>query len=214
MEIIWYGQAAFLLKGKNATVAIDPYDPQIGLKYPKQKADILLMSHDHADHHYAEGVEADFTAEGPGEYEVKDVSITGTRLYHDNHKGAERGVITAFTIELDGLTICHLSDVGHDLSGEQTEELSNCDVLLIPIGGHFTIDGQAAAKMVSQLEPSIVIPMHYQLPQLKAGDVTLDGLEPFIKALGKEDVQAQSSLKITKDALPAEMTITVLEARQ
>lgn len=213
MDIIWYGQAAFSLKGKNATVVIDPFDPKIGLPWAKQSADILLMSHDHADHHYDQGVTAGFTAEGPGEYEVKDVAITGTRLYHDNQKGAERGVVTAFTLEIDGMTVCHLGDVGHDLSGEQAEELSNCDILMIPVGGHFTIDGQAAAKMVSQLEPSIVIPMHYQLPGLQLG-TELATVEPFMKALGKEEWHAQPSLKATKDSLPSEMTVVVLENRK
>jgi L-ascorbate metabolism protein UlaG (beta-lactamase superfamily) len=213
MDIIWHGQAAFTLKGKGATVVIDPFDPKIGLPWSKQSADILLMTHDHADHHYAAGVDAHFTAEGPGEYEVKDVSITGTRLFHDNQKGAERGVITAFTIEMDGLTICHLGDVGHELSGEQTEELSNCDVLMIPVGGHFTIDGQTAAAMASQLEPAIVIPMHYQLPGLQLG-VELGGVEPFMKGLGKAEWHPQPSLKVTKDSLPSEMTVAVLEPRK
>lgn len=213
MEIIWYGQAAFTLKGKNATVVIDPFDPKIGLNWTKQTADILLMSHDHADHHNAEGVEAGFTAEGPGEYEVKDVAITGTRLYHDNQKGAERGAITAFTIEMDGLTICHLSDIGHELSGEQIEELSNCDIALIPVGGHFTIDGQAAAKIVSQLEPSLVVPMHYQIPGLQIG-VELAKVEEFMKALGKAEWQAQPNLKVTKESLPDEMAVIVLDNRK
>jgi L-ascorbate metabolism protein UlaG (beta-lactamase superfamily) len=212
MEITWFGQAAFSLKGKNATVVIDPFDPKIGLSWTKQSADILLMSHDHKDHHYAEGVSAGFSAEGPGEYEVKDVSITGTRLYHDNQKGAERGVNTAFTLELDGVTVCHLGDVGHELSGEQAEELSNCDILMIPVGGVYTIDGQAAAKMVSQLEPRIVIPMHYQLPGLQLSN-ELSGVEPFMKSLGQEQWQAQPNLKVTKDSLPAEMSIVVLEKR-
>lgn len=212
MDITWFGQSAFIIKGKNATVAVDPFGPEIGLKYPKQKADILLMTHEHQDHHFAEGVEAGFTAEGPGEYEVKDVSIVGTRVYHDNQKGAERGVVTAFSFVIDDITICHLGDLGHELSGEQIEELSNSNVLLIPVGGHYTIDATTAAKVAAQLEPSIVIPMHYKVPGLKIEE--LAEVEDFMKAMGKNDWQAQPNLKITKDSLPEELSVTVLEARQ
>ncbi len=213
MDITWFGQAAFLLKSKTATVVIDPFDPSIGLPWTKQSADILLMTHDHKDHHYAEGVTAGFTAEGPGEYEVKDVPITGTRLYHDAQKGAERGKITAFTLELDGVTVCHLGDLGHELSGERIEELSNCDILMIPVGGHYTVDGAVAAKITSQLEPRIVIPMHYQLPGLSLSN-ELATVDPFMKALGKESWDTQPILKVTKDSLPAELTPVVLEPKK
>ena len=213
MDIIWHGQAAFTIKGKNATVVIDPFDPKIGLPWNKQTADILLITHGHDDHHYDQGVDAGFSAEGPGEYEVKEVAITGTRLYHDNQKGAERGKITAFTLTIDGVTVCHLGDVGHDLSGDQTEELSNCNILMIPVGGVYTIDGQAAAKMVSQLEPNIVIPMHYQIPGLSLGN-ELTGVEPFMKAIGQEEWHAQPMLKVTKDSLPSEMQIVVLDPKK
>jgi L-ascorbate metabolism protein UlaG (beta-lactamase superfamily) len=213
MDIYWFGQAAFSIKAKNATIVIDPFDPKIGLPWTNQIADILLMSHDHADHHYAQGVTAGFTAEGPGEYEVKDVAIAGTRLYHDAQKGAERGPITAFTLEVEGVTICHLSDLGHELSGEQIEELSSCDVLMVPVGGTYTIDAAAAAKIVGQLEPSVVIPMHYQLPGLQVG-VELADVDDFMKALGIDQWTAQASLRVTKDSLPTEMTVSVLEPKK
>jgi L-ascorbate metabolism protein UlaG (beta-lactamase superfamily) len=175
--------------------------------------EILLMSHTHADHHHAAGVVAGFTAEGPGEYEVKEVSIAGTRLYHDAVKGAQRGVITAFTIAAEGLTVCHLSDLGHELTTEQIEMLQAPDVLLIPVGGHFTIDGATAAKVASQLEARLVIPMHYQLPGLTLPE-QLEGLEPFMKALGQESWETLPSLKVTKDSLSEDMRVVVLEPRK
>jgi L-ascorbate metabolism protein UlaG (beta-lactamase superfamily) len=213
MEITWFGQAAFKLKTKTATIIIDPFDPSIGLAWPQQEADLLLMSHDHNDHHYAKGVVAGFTIDGPGEYEVRDVSVTGTRLYHDATKGSERGVITAYTLIVEGLTICHLSDLGHELTSEQAEDLANPDILMIPVGGHYTIDGAIAAKVVSQLEPRMVIPMHYQIPGLSLPTELAD-VDAFLAALGKEAGEVGPSLKVVKEALPEEMRLVVLEPRK
>lgn len=214
MEINWLGHAAFSIHTKSATIIIDPFEDKIGLKWQKRDADILLVTHEHFDHNNQAGVHAHFTAEGPGEYEVKEVAITGTRLFHDANKGADRGLITAYTIEAEGVTICHLSDLGHKLSGEQAEELSSVDILMVPVGGHFTIDGATAAEVVSQLEPRIVIPMHYQIDGLNVGE-TLDGLEPFMKALGQESWETRPSFKVgAKDAMPADMKVVVLEPRK
>ena len=212
MDITWLGHSSFKIKAKSATLVIDPFDPQIGLPWAKQSADILLMSHGHSDHHYAQGVDAGFTVDGPGEYEVKDVTITGVRVFHDPTNGSERGVNTAYSMLADGLTIVHLGDLGHELSAEQAEELTSPDVLMIPIGGHYTIDGSAAAKVVSQLEPRMVIPMHYATPELKL-PAQLEGLEPFLKALGKEMPEVQPVLKVTKESLPDELKVVVLERR-
>src|SRR5690606_15736601 len=107
------------------------------------------------------------------------------RTYHDTSSGAERGVNTCYTFQVDGLTVCHLGDLGHKLSGEQAEELSGVDVLMVPVGGHYTIDGATAAEVVSQLEPQIVIPMHYQTPGLTLS-TQLEEVNVFMKALGHE----------------------------
>ena len=213
MDIFWLGQSAFRLKTKTATIIIDPFSPEIGLPWTKQPADILLMSHEHPDHHHQDGVEAGFTAEGPGEYEVKEVTIAGTRLYHDAVKGAERGPITAFSLVAENMTICHLSDLGHELQAEQVEALTGADVLMIPVGGVYTIDGAAAAKVISQLEPRIVIPMHYKIPGLSE-QLPLESLDVFMKALGKEQGESLTSLRITKDTLPDEMRVVVLEPKR
>ena len=214
MEITWLGHSAFSIQSKTAKIVFDPFDDSIGLPWKHRDADLLLISHEHHDHNNQAGVHADFVAEGPGEYEVKEVAVTGTRLYHDTSKGAERGNVTAYSVEVEGITVCHLGDLGHKLSGEQAEELSNADVLFVPVGGHFTVDGPTAAEVVNQLEPRIVIPMHYQIPGLSLG-VELDGLEPFMKALGQEQWEARPSLKLTsKDSLPGEMKVVVLEPKQ
>lgn len=214
MEITWLGHSAFLIKTKTATIITDPFEEKIGLPWHKQEADILLVSHDHYDHNNQSGVSTTFTAEGPGEYEVKEVAITGTQLYHDTSKGEQRGRTTAYTLEAENITVCHLGDLGHKLSGEQVEDMPSVDILLIPIGGKYTIDGTIAAEVVNQLEPQIVIPMHYQTPGLKLGE-ELDGLEPFMKALGKEAGEVQPSLKVnSREALGGELKVVILEPKK
>lgn len=211
MELTWLGQAAFKLKGKTATVVTDPFDPSfIGLKWPRVEADIVTLSHDHADHNNAAGVAgATYVASGPGEYEIKGVAFTGTPSWHDNKQGEERGKNVIFTFNIDGVRVCHLGDLGQaQLTDEQLEAIGDVDVLLIPVGGVYTIDASAAAKVVAQLEPRIIIPMHYKLPDLRPG---LEPVDHFLKEMGKEGVSPVTKLTISPDKLPEEAQVVVLE---
>lgn len=210
MEISWYGQAAFRLKGKTATVVVDPYDPSIGLKWPKTEADIVAVTHTHPDHNNTAGVSgASYIAKGPGEYEIKGIAFTGVSSWHDNKEGAERGPNTIYVFNIDGVRICHLGDLGqHQLTEPQLEEIGDVDVLLIPVGGVFTVQAAEAAKIVAQLEPKIIIPMHYHLPGLT---VELEPVEHFLKEMGKENIEPVSKLNISSEKMPEEAQIVVLE---
>jgi L-ascorbate metabolism protein UlaG (beta-lactamase superfamily) len=210
MDIYWYGQACFKIKGKQATALIDPYDPaMLGLKLPKDTTcDLVLRTHDHADHSFLSAVNPEaIKIAGPGEYEVKGVAVTGVASFHDAQKGAERGKNTIYNIEVDGVNIVHLGDLGHTLEEAQLEEIGSVDVLLIPVGGVYTIDSKDAARVVAQLDPKIVIPMHYKLEDLK---VELEPLENFLKEMSVENPAPQPKLSVTKDKLPEEMQIVVL----
>ncbi len=213
MDIYWYGQALFKLKGKTATVVIDPYDPQmLGLKLPKPQeleADTLLITHAHGDHCFKAAVPGTpLVIEGPGEYEIKGVSINGVGLFHDKEQGAQRGKNTVYNISIDGLNIVHLGDLGHTLSESQVDEVGEVDILLVPVGSVYTIDAKEAAEVVSQLEPKIIIPMHYGgLPGLKP---PLEPVENFLKAMGKEGVIPQNKLSVTRDKLPDEPQVVLL----
>jgi L-ascorbate metabolism protein UlaG (beta-lactamase superfamily) len=210
MDIFWHGQAMFKLKGKNATVVIDPFDPEfVGLKLPKDlSADIALKTHDHGDHNNLSALTGEpIQITGPGEYEIKGVAITGVEVYHDKQNGVERGKNTVYNIQIDNLNIVHVGDLGHQFSQAQLEEIGNCDILLIPVGGTYTIDAKDASEVVAQLEPRIVIPMHYKVEGLK---FELDGVDKFLKEMGKEDVIAQPKLTITRDKLPEEPQVVVL----
>lgn len=210
MDIYWHGQAFFRLKGKTATVAIDPFDPEFtGLKLPKDtQADVVLKTHEHKDHSNFAAIAGDpIQISGPGDYEVKGVAIVGVGVYHDSVSGQERGKNTIYNVEIDRLNIVHLGDLGHKLSDQQIQEIGSVDILLIPVGGKFTIDGKLAAEVAADLEPRVIIPMHYLLPGLKFELGTADA---FLKEMGKEEGEVLSKLTITKDKLPDEPQVVVL----
>ncbi|MFB0546679.1 MAG: MBL fold metallo-hydrolase [Anaerolineae bacterium] len=212
MEIGWYGHACFRLKDKGVTIVTDPYDPTIGYALPRIRADVVTVSHDHADHNYAQGITGDpKIIDGPGEYEIRGVFITGIPTFHDGKKGSRRGRNTAFLFELDDLTICHLGDLGHVLTQAQIEVLSDMDVLLIPVGGVSTINAAQAAEMVSLLEPRIVVPMHYKTEALS---IKLNRVTKFLKAMGLKKLAPQKGLRVTKSTLPGETQVVVLDYRQ
>ncbi len=212
MEIVWYGHACFKLKDKGVTIVTDPYDPTIGYALPRIRADVVTVSHDHADHNYAQGITGDpKIIDGPGEYEIRGVFITGIPTFHDGKKGSRRGRNTAFLFELDDLTICHLGDLGHVLTQAQIEVLSDMDVLLIPVGGVSTINAAQAAEMVSLLEPRIVVPMHYKTEALS---IKLNRVTKFLKAMGLKKLAPQKGLRVTKSTLPGETQVVVLDYRQ
>lgn len=208
MTIFWLGQSAFKIQDKEVTVAIDPYG-EIGLKMPKFNAEVLLISHDHDDHNNKDAIKGTpFLIDGPGEYEVKNVFVYGIPAFHDDKEGAERGKITMYLIEIEGVKIAHLSDFGQkSLTNEQLELLEGVDILLIPVGGHFTIDGEEAAKIVSQLQPRIVIPMHYKIPHV---NMKLDSVDGFLKEFGATNPEKMEKLKISKKDLPQEETKVIL----
>lgn len=164
MEINYLGHASFKIKGRSVIVVTDPFDPKkVGLKFPAMKADIVTVSHDHFDHNNTALVtDTKMVISEPGEYEIADVSIIGIKTYHDKVKGAERGLNTIFLIEIDGVRILHLGDLGHKLSDSQIERIGDIDVLMIPIGGEFTIGSDDAVEIVRSLEPKYIVPMHYQ----------------------------------------------------
>ena len=210
MEITFLGQAAFKIKGKAATVVTDPFDESIGIKFPKITADIVTVTHDHFDHNASAKIEGDpFIIRGPGEYEVKGVEVVGVSSFHDNKRGEERGKNTIYNIKIDKINICHLGDLGQEsLTSEQIEEIGNVDILLVPVGGYFTIDGAQASKIASQLEPKIVIPMHFKDGETKISE--LEGPEKFLKEMGKENVESLPKLSTTVEKLPEETQVILL----
>lgn len=212
MQIVWHGQSCFEItaspiKNGPVKIVIDPFSEEIGLKLPKLEADIILSTHSHHDHNNVKGVSSvgqntPFLIEGPGEYEVKNIYIRGIPSWHDSKEGKERGQNTIYTIETEDLKICHMGDFGQtELTPEQLETIGEIDVLMVPVGGVYTIEAKEALKVMAQIEPKITIPMHYSLPKLK---VKLDEVDKFLKAVGVKSAEPLPKLNIKKKDLSQE----------
>jgi len=195
---------------KGITLITDPFDKSTGLKVPSLEADIVTVSHDHADHNNIKAIKGSpFVISSAGEYDYKDVGIVGVQAYHDGEHGKARGSNVIYRIEIDDISIAHLGDLAHTLDNEQLEILAGTDILLIPVGGKSTLDAKKAVEVISQIEPRIVIPMHYNVPGLTFTD--LDGVDKFIREIGVQPTE-EERLKISKKDLPVdEMKVVILK---
>lgn len=216
MEISWLGHSCFQLRGKNAILITDPVTPQQEnpeevSKLSKVNATIITISHDHPGHNYVQGVGGKpRVVRGPGEYEISDVLITGVSSFHDDEHGKKQGRNTIYIIHMDDLVICHLGDLGHTLQEEQLEEVADADVLLLPIGGGNSINATQAVEIISQVEPRVVIPMHYHTEASGARPAQLD---KFCREMGVEAIEPQPKFTITKSSVPATMQVVLLTPR-
>jgi L-ascorbate metabolism protein UlaG (beta-lactamase superfamily) len=210
MDITYLGHSSFKLRGKTASLITDPFDPKVvGLKYPSNEADIVTVSHNHPDHNQSQIIKnVRMVVEGPGEYEISGISIIGIPSFHDNKKGEERGLNTIYVFEIDGLRVAHLGDLGTDLTDEQVTALGSIDVLIIPVGGDYTIGPKDAVKIVGEIDPYFVIPMHYKVSGISSEFSKLEPVDTFLKESGltvekmdkfslkREDILEDQSTKI------------------
>lgn len=220
MEITWYGRTCIRLRGKDAVVVADPYQSIVGPTGRGISGDIVTFSHPDDDPpRKAKGkrsrdgqtliptsLETAFVLDGPGEYEVRNVLVTGVRTYRDDKRGAERGRQTAFVVEVDGLHTIHLGDVGHLLTEEKLGDIGSVDIACIPIGGALTPD--RAAELVAQLDPRIVVAM----PVCEDEAECAEAVARFFHEMGGE-VVPQPKLSVTSSSLPSETTTVLLESR-
>lgn len=208
MIITWFGQSCFRVESKDGSVLIDPFAKTIGLRPPKIKDDIVLVTHEHYDHNAVdEPGEETLIIRNPGEYERKGIAIQGIQSHHDNSEGSERGLNTMYRIRTEDITLCHLGDLGqHKLTDAQVEDIGDIDILLVPVGGVYTIAAKEAVEIISQIEPKIVIPMHYKIEGLT---IDLEGPEKFIKEIGLSP-EKLPKFKIAQRDLPVEETKLVM----
>jgi L-ascorbate metabolism protein UlaG (beta-lactamase superfamily) len=215
MKIKWFGHAAFLITSdQGIKIIIDPYEPgafggQLSYGKIRDQADIVITSHDHADHNYTKDLPgAPQIVKGSGSKTVKGISMKGISTYHDPSKGSERGANTIFTLKMDNIQLCHLGDLGHFLSDKELLEIGPVDILLIPVGGFFTIDPKEATQVAEQIKPKILIPMHFKTE--KCG-FPIAPVEDFLK--GKTNIKRPKFSEATFDKAtrPQQMDIVVLE---
>jgi L-ascorbate metabolism protein UlaG (beta-lactamase superfamily) len=214
VDITWLGHSCFRLRDRAATVVTDPYGKDVGLTLPRVRTDIVTVSHDADDHNNVKGVKGEYRVlDGPGEYEVSSVFVTGLDL-HGDRKSAKKEVAprnTVFLFEFEDVTVCHLGDLNLVPTQAQVEEaLGEVDVLLIPVGGGESLNASQAAEVVSLLEPHIVIPMHYKVP---GNEAKLDPVSKFLKEMGLDKITPQESLKVSRGGLPDETQVVLLELK-
>ena len=220
MELTWYGRTCIRLRGRDAVVVADPYQAVVGPTGRGISGEIVTYSHpDDAPLPKARGVrsrdgstllpsslEQAFVLDGPGEYEVRDVLLTGVRTYRDDAKGAERGKQVAFLVELDGMHTIHLGEIGHLLTEEKLADIGPVDIACVPIGG--SMSATKTAELIAQLDPRIVVAM----PLDDDAPETREALAKFFHEMGG-DPSPVPKLSVSISALPAETTAVLLESR-
>ena len=207
MEITWLGHACFRLRSDETVVVTDPFPSTLGLRLGNQTATIVTMSNSHPNHsNWQEITGEPKVFKAPGEYEFNSVSVRGVMTPISEGTPREQRNV-AYSIEMENIRICHLGDIDEPLSPSQIDELSPVDVLLIPTGGGCTLDLERAAQMLQDLDPKIVIPMHYSIPGIA---VQLAQVDIFLQLLGGSEVQSQPRLSVTTSNLPPNMRVTVL----
>ena len=214
MDITYLGHSAFRIKTKKATIVTDPYDSKIGRKFPSVEANIVTISHGHDDHDKYEQVKnVKKVVLGPGEYEIMGVSIIGIPTYHDNVKGAKRGKNTVYVFEVEDIRLVHLGDLGHQLKDKVIEDIGDVNILMIPVGGTYTIGPKDAVAIVKNFEPQYVIPMHYYDSKLdKKTFGILEKVDTFLKEVG---LSTEKTNKLTVKALDMgeDQKVVVLESK-
>ena len=210
MKVKWLGHASFLITSDTGIKIItDPYEPDERLKYGeiKESADIVTVSHEHGDHSNVSAVRGNPEAVR-GTAKVKGIEFKGIPTYHDDAEGQQRGKNTIFCFEVDGVRVCHLGDLGHLLSDKQAAELGSVDILLIPVGGNYTIDAKVASRLCDKLKPKVIIPMHFKNDRCI---FPIAGVDEFLQ--GKEGVSRldASEAEFKQGELPATTKIVVLK---
>ena len=210
MKIRWLGHASFLITSDSGTrIITDPYIAGSGIKYGeiKEAADVVTVSHDHFDHNNVDSVGGNpQVVKEPAE--AKGIKFEGVATHHDESGGSERGNNTIFCMDIDGVKVCHLGDLGHPLSDQQVADIGKIDVLLIPVGGFFTIDARVASEVCDRLSPRVIVPMHFKNEKL---DFPIAGVDDFLEGKGNVRKMDSSEVEFKAGALPAETEIVVLK---
>lgn len=212
MKIKWFGHSCFIITSENGTkILTDPYNDMMGYKLPEIKADIVSTSHNHRDHNNINAVNSKFVhINEAGCFLEHGIEIKGVETFHDKVLGAEKGKNIIYNFKVDGINICHCGDLGHILNSDYIEEIGNVDILLLPVGGGYTIGSLDAVKVRSQLKPTIVIPMHYKTEALGEMGHLFAKVDDFILASGL-NAREYTELELNKETIKDYSGIAVLK---
>ncbi|SEP17702.1 MBL fold metallo-hydrolase [Propionispora vibrioides] len=210
MKIKWLGHSCFLFtSGSGVKVLTDPFDSSVGYKVPAVAADIVTTSHEHFDHNYTQAVQGEFFhVHETGHVAHKEIEITGIAAFHDGEGGTQRGKNRIYTFAIDGIHICHCGDLGHGLTPEQLREIGPVDILLIPVGGFYTIGPAEAVEVIHSLQPAVTIPMHFKT---EAVQLPIGGVEAFLQQIGGGQRLGKQEVELTKESLASMPSVLVLE---
>ncbi len=210
VKLTWLGHAMFLLEvGDGRRLVTDPFDAQVGYPVPEVSADIVLVSHDHFDHNNVSAIKGNpRVIKEPGETEVSGIVIRGFLSHHDPKGGSERGPNIVYRFTMGGMDFVHVGDLGHLPDQGLAEKISGADVLLVPVGGTFTIDDQEAEQLVRMIKPRLVIPMHFRND---ACAFPIKTVEPFLQRFDRVERAGKGPLYLSREALPDTMTVVLLD---
>jgi L-ascorbate metabolism protein UlaG (beta-lactamase superfamily) len=210
MEIKYLSHSAFLIKTKDAKLIMDPFDPKfVGMRFSRQEADIVTISHAHKDHSHTELIEGEpLIITWPGQFEKKGIRIWGISSYHDKVQGKEKGENVMYKVESEGVSLLHCGDLGTVLTDDQLDEIGDVDILMVPVGGKYSLTADEAILLIKKIEPSVVIPMHYNTP-----GSSIEGLAPldeFLKKMGTQQTEPLEKLVVKKEEFDGETTMRVV----
>lgn len=212
IDISYLGHSSFKINSRQVSLIIDPYSEKIGFSFPKESANIVLVTHNHFDHNNVSGVaNKEIVVNGVGEYEIKGVEITGFESFHDENRGKDRGVNTIYKIAIGGIVIVHLGDLGEEVDKELINLLEDVHILMAPVGQAVTLGNDAILKLCRQLDPKILLPMHYKTDKHSEQFSSLSTLAEFVKSSGLESFKIPGRLSVSSEKLPANMMLGIFE---
>lgn len=208
MKIKYFGHSCFKITSDNGiSIVTDPFDHTVGYPLPNTDADIVTSTHSHYDHNYFKAISGSFDiVNTSGEHNLKGIHIKGVNTFHDDEHGAKRGKNIMFIMDIDNMKLCHSGDLGHLLTDDMIKEIGHVDILMIPVGGYYTIDDRQAVKVIESLKPSLTIAMHFRTPVV---DMPIETVNSFLRMTNGKQLQT-NQIEVNKKDLEGKSDVIAM----